>query len=168
MSHATKHSFHICLFLLRFESSSGRALAVQLPGRKSCRSGTQCGRVEIQSSCEALKTGSLRDGLYAKPLLDGQLLKKFPGVRLLHEHETLEGHKLYLGNSADLSCPWAGSLIGFDVYGKAWALSETTEDRMTAAHDLVPCEGESAAVACYRFEVLTEESVADLSGSAND
>ena len=100
--------------------------------------------------------------------LDGKPLKKYPGVRLLRENETLEGHKLYLGNSADLSCPWSGSILGFAIYGKDWTSGETTEDRQTASGNLALCGDWTAAVACYRFDVLTGETIADLSGSAND
>jgi hypothetical protein len=101
--------------------------------------------------------------------LDGQPIKNYPDVRLLRETETLEGHRVYLGNSPDLSCPWAGSLMGFALFGKAWTSAEVTERRTPGADDPLPCSsGRVAAVACYRFDGLAGESVADRSGSAND
>lgn len=44
-------------------------------------------------------------GLHGTDIYNGQLVKNSPGVRLLEENETLEGHKVYLGNSPDLGCP---------------------------------------------------------------
>jgi VanZ family protein len=80
--------------------------------------------------------------------LDGQLVKKSPGVRLLKEDETLEAHKLYLGNSRDLSCGWSGSLLGFGLFGKAVEVKEPQEK--------VQCvSGQELAAACYRFDNLT-------------
>jgi VanZ family protein len=95
--------------------------------------------------------------------LDGQLVKNFPGVRLLKETETLEGHKLYLGNSPELSCPWAGSVMGFAIFGKA---VDAPRDQKT----LQCISGQEVAAACYRFDndKLNGESIPDLSGSAND
>lgn len=94
--------------------------------------------------------------------LDGQLFKNFPGARLLRENETLEGHRVYLGNSPDLSCPWAGSVMGFALYGKAWTPAEAAGGPLTCS------SGRVAAVACYRFDSLAGESIVDLSGAAND
>ena len=99
---------------------------------------------------------------------DGKPLKKYPGVRLLHQNETLEGHKLYLGNSSDLSCPWSGSILGIAIHGKDWTSGEMTEEWQTASGNLALCGDWPAAVACYRFDGLTGETIADLSGSANN
>ena len=59
--------------------------------------------------------------------IDGQPVKNYPDVRLLSENETLEGHRVPLGNSPDLSCPWAGTLMGFALFGRAWTSAEVTE-----------------------------------------
>lgn len=101
--------------------------------------------------------------------LDVQPIKSYPGVRLLRENETLEGHRVYLGNSPDLNCPWAGSVMGFTLFGKVWTSAEVMERRKSGADGPLPCDsGQVAAVASYRFDGLAGESIADLSGSAND
>ena len=101
--------------------------------------------------------------------LDGQPIKNYADVRLLRENETLEGHRVYLGDSPDLSCPWAGSVMGFALFGKAWTSAEVTERHTPGAGGPLPCSSDrGAAVACYRFDGLAGESIADLSGSAND
>lgn len=100
---------------------------------------------------------------------NGQLIKSYPDVRLLGEKETLEGHRLYFGNSPDLHCPWAGRVMGFTLLGKALTVSEVAEPRTPAEGGPFSCSrGDLAAVACYRFDGSAGESIADLSGSAND
>ena len=101
--------------------------------------------------------------------IDGQPIKNYPDVRLLRENETLEEHRVYLGNSPDLSCPWAGSVMGLTLFGKAWTSVEVTERRKSGAGGPLPCSSRQfAAVACYRFDGLAGESIVDLSGSGND
>jgi hypothetical protein len=101
--------------------------------------------------------------------LDGQPVKSYPEVRLLRENETLEGHRVYLGNSPDLSCPWTGSVMSFALFGRAWTSTEVTEGRAPGASDPLPCSsGRVAVVACYRFDDVAGEFIVDLSGSAND
>ena len=101
--------------------------------------------------------------------IDGQPMKNTAGVRLLKENETLDGHKVYFGNSPDLSCPWAGSVRAFAIYGKAWTSAEVMERRGFQAAGQWPCgSGQGLAVACYRFDSLQDEFISDLSGSAND
>jgi hypothetical protein len=100
---------------------------------------------------------------------NGQLIKSYPDVRLLGEKESLEGHRLYFGNSPDLNCPWAGRVMGFALIGKELASAEVTERRTPAEGGPFSCSrGDVAAVACYRFDGSAGESIADLSGSAND
>lgn len=101
--------------------------------------------------------------------VDGQLIRNSPDVRLLKENETLEGHRLYLGNSPDLGCPWAGSVTGFALFGEEWPPPEAVEGSYPAAAGAFACGNRRAeAMACYRFDHLEGESIGDLSGSAND
>ena len=101
--------------------------------------------------------------------INGQPTENHRGIRLLKEDETLEGHKVYFGNSPDLDCPWAGSVRSFAIYGKAWTPDHVMEREGLRAGGLWPCGGgPAAAVACYRFDSLIGESILDLSGSAND
>jgi hypothetical protein len=101
--------------------------------------------------------------------IDGQPVKNYPDVRLLRENETLEGHRVYLGNSPDLSCPWAGTVMGFTLFGRAWTSAEVTEHQAPGEGGPLPCRrGRVAAVANYRFDSFAGESIVDLSGSAND
>ena len=101
--------------------------------------------------------------------IDGQPVKNYPDVRLLSENETLEGHRVYLGNSPDLSCPWAGTVLGFTLFGRAWTSAEVTEHQAPGEGGALPCRrGRVAAVANYRFDGFAGESIVDLSGSAND
>jgi hypothetical protein len=101
--------------------------------------------------------------------IDGQPTENHPGVRLLKENETLDGHKVYFGNSPDLECPWAGIIRAFAIYGKAWTLDRVVERQGLRAGGLWPCGGDpGVAVACYRFDSLKGESILDLSSSAND
>jgi hypothetical protein len=101
--------------------------------------------------------------------IDGQPVKNYPDVRLLRENETLEGHSVYLGNSPDLSCPWAGTVMGFALFGRAWTSAEVTEHKAPGEGGALPCRrGRVAAVANYRLDGFAGESIVDLSGSAND
>jgi hypothetical protein len=116
-------------------------------------------------SLVALVSGPHGTNIY----LDGQPIKSYPDVRLLRENETLEGHRVYLGNSPDLSCPWAGSVMGFSLFGTEWASGEVTERRTPGAGGPWSCSsGRGPAVGCYRFDGLAGEAIVDLSGSAND
>lgn len=101
--------------------------------------------------------------------IDGQPTDSYPGLRLLRENETLEAHKIYFGNSPDLDCPWAGSVRAFAIYGKAWTSSEVLQPQGPRAGGRWPCEDlPEAAAACYRFDRLEGEFIADVSGSGND
>lgn len=101
--------------------------------------------------------------------IDGQLVENHPGMRLLRKNETLDGHKIYIGNSPELDCPWAGSVRAFAIHGKAWTPGYVLERQVLRADGRWPCDGDpGAVVACYRFDGLRGESILDLSGSAND
>jgi VanZ family protein len=101
--------------------------------------------------------------------IDGQPAKHYPGARLLKADETLQGHKLYLGNSPDLACPWSGSVLGLAVHGKLLPPSEAPMRKDPAAGGSFHCgNGRADAMACYRFEKPAGESIADISGSGND
>ena len=101
--------------------------------------------------------------------LDGRLAKSSPRFRLLENDEALEGHRLYLGNSPDLSCPWSGSVMELAIFGKTWTSADMEERQKPGAGGRLPCDsGQGMAVACYRFDALRGEAIADLSGSAND
>lgn len=101
--------------------------------------------------------------------LDGRPARSYPGVRLLRDEETPEGHTLYLGNSPDLSCPWAGQVLEFALYGRAEGSVAGFQVPEPAGEGLLRCEGDPpAAVACFRFARAAGGVIADLSGSGND
>ena len=88
---------------------------------------------------------------------------------LLSQDQTLDGHYLYLGNSPELSCPWAGSILSLAIYGKALTADDLLERQMLRTDGRWPCGNSSReAVACYHFEGLISEFIPDLSNSAND
>ena len=95
--------------------------------------------------------------------VDGRPAKQYPGFRLLQEGQTLEGHRLYLGNAPDLNCPWPGEVFGLALYGRALTPEEVCE----AGGRRQAC-GEPGAVACWSFgDSAGGEVTADLSGSGN-
>ena len=99
---------------------------------------------------------------------DGQQVQNYPGVRLLKENDTLEGHRVYLGNSPELSCPWAGSVLGFAIFGKTWTPAEEVESHKPGAGGPLACSSsQGIATACYRLVNSNGEWITDLSGSAN-
>ena len=101
--------------------------------------------------------------------INGQPTKNIPGVRLLKENETLNGHKVFFGNAPDLACPWTGSIRAFAIYGKALTSAEVMERRAFQANGQRPCGSrQDLAVACYHFDGLQHEFISDFSGSAND
>ena len=101
--------------------------------------------------------------------LDGRKAENFPGARLLRADETLEGHSLYLGNSPNLSCPWAGSILALALFSKAWTPLEAISRQDGSAGSSLNCgNGRVDAIACYRFEGPAGEWIVDTSGSGND
>lgn len=98
--------------------------------------------------------------------IDGRLAKLFPGVRLLKESETLAGHRVHLGNSPDISCPWAGEIYELAICGRGVAVG----DEIERGDIEVCCDGTVAekAVAFYRFGGIDAERIADGSGNLND
>ena len=113
---------------------------------------------------------SIVSGIHGtRAYVDGHLAKNDPGIRLLKENETLHGHKAYLGNSPDLSCPWAGRVQSLAFFGNAWDSSELAERREKEPDGLSQCGGaERLASACYRFDNVNGETIPDLSASGND
>lgn len=100
--------------------------------------------------------------------VDGRLAKSYQGVGLLRTDETLQGHKLYLGNSPDLSGPWAGSILSLALFGKAWRPTEPGEQKIPCAESsFLRSDGRIKATACYRFDGPAGESMVDLSGAGN-
>jgi VanZ family protein len=100
--------------------------------------------------------------------VDGRLRKSLPGVGLFNEDESLGGHKLYFGNSPELSCPWAGSIRAFGIYGTAWTPAEAQAGREARIGSRWTCgNGSKAAAACYQFDRLQGEFISDESGCAN-
>jgi VanZ family protein len=99
--------------------------------------------------------------------VDGKPLQNFPGVRLLGEKETLDGHRLYLGNAPDLNCPWAGDVLGVALQGRALSAGEVAERHGLWVSGGGGCASEPAPVACWRLERPEGEILADLSGSGN-
>jgi VanZ family protein len=100
--------------------------------------------------------------------INGQPVKCSPGVRLLKENETLDGHKIFFGNSPNLSCPWSGSVRAFAICGKALTSAEIKEALGFQSDNRSPCgSAPAAAVAFYRFDALKDQFISDLSGSAN-
>jgi len=99
--------------------------------------------------------------------VDGQLSEQYPGVRLLKESEALDGHRLYLGNAPDLTCPWSGDIYAFALYDRVMSPSEVAGgwEHWQGARNLL-CAGDGA-VACYRLDRRHREEIADLSGSDN-
>lgn len=101
--------------------------------------------------------------------VDGLLAKEDPGIRLLDANESLDGHKAYLGNSPDLSCPWAGRVRSLALFGTAWDSTEAPGRPGREPDGLFRCGGNRAvSSACYRFGDVNGESIPDLSGSGND
>lgn len=101
--------------------------------------------------------------------VDGRPVRNYPGARLLRGGETLEGHKLYLGNSPDLGCPWAGSVFNLSLFGKIRPPGEAVDGQYPTGGDLIECgQNRIEAMASYRFETLAGDSIADLSGFGND
>jgi VanZ family protein len=98
--------------------------------------------------------------------LDGRLAKQFPGVRLLRAGETPAGYRLHLGNSPDISCPWAGEIYELAIYGRVLVPGGAIENGGIE----VFCNDSAAekALACYRFEGIDAERIVDLSGNRND
>lgn len=140
--------------------------------KQSAAEGRPYDEIGIPGSLAAGRTGVLTivSGPHETAIYtDGQLAKNTPAVRLLKDHETLNGHYLYIGNSPDLSCPWSGSVWAFAIYGKAWAPADVLERRGLGLGTRSPCpSGPGIAVACYRFDSLEGEFIPDRSGSAND
>jgi hypothetical protein len=100
--------------------------------------------------------------------LYGKLVNRFPGFRLLLENDTLAGHRVYLGNAPDLNCPWDGDVFAFALYPRAMSPDEVASRHDLRDGDYPQCGGEQGgAVACYRFERVDGESIADFSGSGN-
>ena len=100
--------------------------------------------------------------------IDGRLRKNVPDVRLLKKDESLGGHKLYFGNSPELGCPWAGSIRAFGIYGTAWTPAEVLAGRDARIGSRSTCgSGSRAMAACYRFDRLQGEIIADESGCDN-
>jgi VanZ family protein len=100
---------------------------------------------------------------------DGQLVKHEPGVGLLKEDETLEGHTVYLGNAPDLSCPWAGSVLGLLIFGTAMSSAEVAERQTLRSGERLQCSSHRhAPIACFRFDDLARETITDFSSSDNN
>jgi hypothetical protein len=98
--------------------------------------------------------------------IDGRLAKLFPGVRLLRESETLAGHRVHLGNSPDISCPWAGEIYELAIYGRGIGPGDAIE-----RGDIETFYGGTVtdkAVAFYRFGGIDAERIVDVSGNRND
>lgn len=102
--------------------------------------------------------------------LDGQPAKQFPGIRLLKESEALAGHRLYLENSPEIGCPWAGDIYGFAIYGRGIGPGEAMEGFRLREDAGTFCHGGRAdeAAACYRFGGIDAERILDLSANRND
>jgi hypothetical protein len=102
--------------------------------------------------------------------IDGRMVKRFPREYLLDIKETLDGHRLYLGNSPDINCPWGGELFGVAIYERALSSDEVLESFRRWEGDSGPCEqlGQWRALACWRFDSWVGDQTPDLSGSGND
>jgi hypothetical protein len=95
--------------------------------------------------------------------VDGRLAEQIPGFRLLQEGQTLEGHRLYLGNAPDLNCPWPGEIFSLVLFGRK--LNPEEAFATNGRHEA--CVGTGAA-ACWNFGARGGgEVTADLSGSGN-
>ena len=98
--------------------------------------------------------------------IEGRLAKLFPGVRILREGETLAGHRVHLGNSPDINCPWSGEIYELAIYGRGTGPSDAIEGGGTeTVHDGTLT---GKAVAFYRFGGMEAERIADASGNRND
>ena len=146
------------LIVRSFNAPSARGKPYREIGVGGALSAGQTRRVSIVSGNSGTRT-----------YVDGHLAKTDPGIRLLKKDESLYGHKAYLGNSPDLSCPWAGRVQSLALFGKAWDSTEVSERRESEPDGLFRCSGDGVlASACYRFDNVNGESIPDLSVSGND
>jgi hypothetical protein len=93
---------------------------------------------------------------------DGRPVKSYPGLGLLKENETAAGHRLYLGGSPELGCPWAGRVRELALYGQAPGAGEEAGGPGKCGG------GRCGALAWFRFDRAAGETIEDLSGSGND
>jgi len=101
--------------------------------------------------------------------VDGLLAREDPGVRLLGANESLDGYKAYLGNSPDLSCPWAGRVRRLALFDTAWDATGAPGDPGREPDGLFRCGGDGVFVAaCYRFTDVSGGPIPDRSVSGNN
>jgi hypothetical protein len=98
--------------------------------------------------------------------IEGRLAKLFPGVRILREGETLAGHRVHLGNSPDINCPWSGEIYELAIYGRGNGPGHAIERGGIETFHNGTVTGK--AVAFYRFGGMEAERIADASGNRND
>ena len=102
--------------------------------------------------------------------LDGNLIAQNRDLRLLDETQTLDGARLYFGNSPDLACAWPGDIYGLALYSRVMSPSEVRESfgRWEGAPSSCGDFPDAATVASYRFGGSGGEIISDLSGAGND
>lgn len=56
--------------------------------------------------------------------LNGQWVRRWPGIRLLPPGETLAGKRIFVGNSPRVTDPWGGDVLGLALHGRALSAAE--------------------------------------------
>jgi len=112
------------------------------------------------------RTVAVTSGLEGTDIvIDGRPTQHFSRFRMLTANESLQGQKLYIANSPELGCPWAGSFSELVVLGSSWTHSALENFRWNDAGGR--CSETPGAVACYDLGRMQGDTVPDQSGSGN-
>lgn len=90
------------------------------------------------------------------------------GFRLLGPTDTLDGYRLYLGNSADIDSPWAGDILEVALYGKSLTEKEVWQSyRQWMQNPNISNGDDNGLVARYAFNETSGSKIPSTAGFSN-